>query len=113
MWATNNAGALLLFDISGLLDNINLERAAHVLRNLSFSNNVCKWMLSFLQGHTITLWIRDHSSQVFPINNRTPQGLPLSPILLALYTTTLLNLAKTWVHKDLTLYMDDSTISYT
>jgi hypothetical protein len=53
--ATNNAGALLLFDISGFFNNINLERAAHILRNLSFPENVRKWMLSFLQGQTATL----------------------------------------------------------
>ena len=27
-----------------------------------------------------------------------------------LYTASLLNIAKTWVHKDLTLYIDDSAI---
>ena len=27
-----------------------------------------------------------------------------------LYTASLLNIAKTWVHKDLTLYMDDGAI---
>jgi hypothetical protein len=108
--ATNNTGALLLFDISGFFDNINPERAAHILGNLGFPENVRKWMLSFLQGCTTTLRIGDHSSQAFPINNGTPQGLPLSPILSALYTTSLLNITKTWVHKDLTLYVDNSAI---
>jgi hypothetical protein len=55
MRATNNAGALLLFDISGFFDNINPEHAAHVLGNLGFPKNVRKWTLSFLQGCTTTL----------------------------------------------------------
>jgi hypothetical protein len=108
-WATNNAGVLLLFDISGFFDNVNLERVAHILGNLGFPENVRKWMLSFLQGRTTTLQIGDHTSDPFPINNGTPQGSPLSPIS-ALYTASLLNIAKTWVHKDLTLYMDDGAI---
>ena len=53
--ATNNAGALLLFDISGFFDNVNLERVAHILGNLRFPENVHKWTLSFLQGRTTTL----------------------------------------------------------
>ena len=32
------------------------------------------------------------------------------PILSALYTTSLLDIAKMWVYKDLTLYMDDGAI---
>ena len=53
--ATNNTGALLLFDISRFFNNVNPERAAHVLRNLGFPKNVRKWTLSFLQGWTATL----------------------------------------------------------
>ncbi len=55
----------------------------------------------------------DHVSAPFPIYNRMPQGSLLSPILLALYTALLLNLASTWVHHDLTLYVDDGTIFVT
>jgi len=39
-----------------------------------------------------------------------PQGSPLSPILSALYTASLLDLASRWMHHDLTLYLDDGAI---
>ena len=52
----------------------------------------------------------DYLSDAFLIHSRTPQGLPLSPILSALYTASLLELADNWVHCNLTLYVDDGVI---
>ena len=47
---TNNAGALLLFDISGFFDNINPQRTVHTLQLRGFPTNICDWTLSFLTG---------------------------------------------------------------
>ena len=44
------------------------------------------------------------------MHNATPQGSPLSPILSALYTASLLDLALQWKHCNLTLYVDDGAI---
>jgi hypothetical protein len=44
------------------------------------------------------------------VHNGMPQGSPLSPILSALYTASLLDLASRWTHCDLTLYVDDGAI---
>ena len=49
-------------------------------------------------------------SKPFPILNRTPQGSPLSPILSVLYTSSLLDIAKSWQHANLSLYIDDGAI---
>ena len=48
-------------------------------------------------------------SEPFDIHNSTPQGSPLSP-MSALYTASLLEIAHTWMHRDLMLYVDDGAI---
>ena len=40
----------------------------------------------------------------------TPQGSPLSPILSALFISSMLKLTSMWEHSDLTLYVDDGCI---
>jgi hypothetical protein len=108
--ATGHAGALLLFDISGFFDNVNPLRATEILRNKGFPPSVCAWARSFLTGRLATIRMGDYVSQPFPVLNGTPQGSPLSPILSALYTSPLLEIAKTWNHADLSLYVDNGAI---
>jgi hypothetical protein len=107
---TGHAGALLLFDIAGFFDHINPQCTVAILRNKGFPPMVCEWMLSFLTGREVAIKIGDYSSEPFPILGGTPQGSPLSPILSALYTSSLLKAAKQWDHSDLSLYVDDGAI---
>jgi hypothetical protein len=110
MRATGNAGALLLFDISGFFDNVNPEHITHVFRLKGFPQHVCDWVLSFLRGRKVLLKMGTTLSDPCDVHNGTPQGSPLSPILSMLYTGSLLDLASTWTHRDLTLYVDDGAI---
>ena len=108
--ATGHAGALLLFDISGFFDNINPGQVVQILRNKGFPANVCAWALSFLTGRTASLKIGHYDSEPFPILNGTPQGSPLSPILSALYTSSLIEASARWEYCDLSMYVDDGAI---
>ena len=107
---TGHAGALILFDISGFFDNINPLCAVSILHNKGFPENICEWALSFLTGRVASIKIGDFTSETFPILGGTPQGSLLSPILSALYTSSLLEMAKQWDHSDLSLYIDDGAI---
>jgi hypothetical protein len=106
----NHTGALLLFDISGFFDHINPDCTTQLFRNKGFPPEVCAWVASFLTTRTATLRGGDYVSKQFKIDKGTPQGSPLSPILSAIYTSRLLDLANRWRHKDLSLYVDDGAI---
>jgi hypothetical protein len=105
-----NTGALLLFDISSFFENVNPNRATQIFQQKGFPDNVCQWTHSFLINHTVTLKMGKTLSDPCHIHNGMPQGSPLSPILSALYTVSLLDLAAQWTHHDLMLYINDSTI---
>jgi hypothetical protein len=94
--ATGHAGALLLFDVSGFFNNINPSRATAILQNKGFPPSVCAWTLSFLTGRKAAICMGNYVSEPFPVLSGTPQGSPLSPILSVLYTSSLLDTAKTW-----------------
>ena len=108
--ATSHAGALLLFNISGFFDNVNPSRATEILWNKGFPPSVCAWTLSFLTERTVAIQMGHYVSEPFPVLNGTPQGSPLSPILSTLYTSSLLDTAKSWRHADLSLYINDGAI---
>jgi len=40
--------SVILFDISGFFDNINIERIVHIFRNLGFAPHLYTWVQSFL-----------------------------------------------------------------
>jgi Reverse transcriptase (RNA-dependent DNA polymerase) len=108
--ATGHVGALLLFDISGFFDNINPGHMVQILHNKGFPTNVCTWALSFLTGQMASLKIGIFNSEPFLILNGTPQGSPLSPILSALYTSSLIKVSAQWEYCDLLVYVDDGAI---
>jgi len=108
--ATDNVGALLLFDILGFYDNLHPGRLTQVICNKGFPPNVCDWVLSFLTNRTARLHISIHTSDPFNISHGTLQGSPLLPILSAFYTSALLQSATHWQHSDLSLYVNDGAI---
>ncbi len=108
--ATDNAGALLLFNISGFYDNLHPGQLTQVICDKGFPPNVCDWVQSFLTNRVAWLCIGNHTSDPFTLSHSTPQGSPLLPILLAFYTSALLASMAKWEHSNLSLYVDNSTI---
>ncbi len=107
---TGSTGTLLLFNILGFFDNINTRCITQILRAKGFPPCLCNWVRSFLSDQQASLKLGPLVSDPFTISNGTPQGSLLLPILSALYTASLLDLAGRWIHCDLTLYIDNGAI---
>jgi len=103
--------ALLLFDVQGFFDNINIPQLLHIFSKLGFPRPLCTWLASFLHNRHIHLMVNGIKGDPFVWDAGTPQGLPLSPILSAIYTSPLLKLVnRTWQHRSLQMYVDDRSI---
>jgi len=103
--------SVVLFDIQGFFDNINIEHLSHILHNLGFPPSLCDWIHSFLSDRTIRLSFNGYKSDLINLTHGTPQGSPLSPILSTIYTSPLLKLINAnWRRRGLNMYVDDGAI---
>jgi hypothetical protein len=78
----------LAFDVKGFFDNINHGRMTRTLQLYGFPPQLIGWTSSFLQDQKVAFRLRDFLSEQMDISNvGTPQGLPLLPVLSAIYTS--------------------------
>src|SRR6266850_4306162 len=103
-------GVVLLFDISRFFDHLDPALTVHTLACLSVDSRTCDWVRSFMANRSILLSFNGYTSDPFAVDQGTPQGSPLSPILSALATSPLLCSSYDWDDVDLSLYVDDGNI---
>ena len=107
---SRNMGALILFDIQGFFDNLNPSCLLHIFTLLGFPLGLCHWLSSFLSTQSFSFWFNGMSSDPLDHDYGTAQGSPLSPIISAVYTTPLLQKVQMWIHKSLSLFVDNGSI---
>src|SRR6267142_2461460 len=103
-------GAVLLFDISRFFDHLDPALTVHTLSCLGVDPHTCDWVRSFMADRSVRLAFNGYPSDSFPVDQGTPQGSPLSPILSAHATSPLLRSSYDWEDVDLSLYVDDGNI---
>jgi Reverse transcriptase (RNA-dependent DNA polymerase) len=81
-----------------------------MLMDLGVDPSTTSWIRSFMMDHTVCMKFNDHISDPFHPSHGTPQGSPLSPVLLAILTSPLLHRSLTFTDTNLTLYVDDGCI---
>ena len=102
--------AAILFDIQGFFDNLHVDQLVHLVCILGFDPLLCGWVCSFLTDRWVSLSFNGNTLDPLTLDHGTPQGLPLSPILSAIYTFPLLWLAEAWAFSSLAFYVDDGNI---
>ena len=107
---SRNAGTLILFDIQGFFDNIHPGRLVKVFRDLGFPPSLVLWLESFLHDRSVSYQFNGFRGNPFDVDFSSPQGSPLSPIISAIYTSPLLRRVQIWIHKTLSLFIDDSSV---
>jgi hypothetical protein len=90
--ATQKSGikaSTLLLDIKGGFDNILPHLLIQKLKSHNVPSYLIDWIFSFLSDRTISLIFPGSFDSFIPVTTGTPQGSPLSPILLIIYVSDL------------------------
>jgi ribonuclease HI len=91
-WNHGLVTSALTFDIKGFFDFVNHDRLISELRRKRIPLQVVKFVKSFLSDRKAAVCIDGIVSDLKDVENGTPQGSPLSPILSAFYAAELLEL---------------------
>ena len=86
----NSYVRILFIDYSSAFNTIQPHIMIRKLLELNVPADICLWVLNFLSDRTQTVRIGNKHSSVLTLNTGAPQGCVLSPVLLILYTNTLL-----------------------
>jgi hypothetical protein len=70
--STGCCTAILLFDISGFFDNLNVDHLVYIISSLGFPLSICTWLCSFLTDCTIRLVFNGFTSEASTISHGTP-----------------------------------------
>ena len=108
-WSEGKVATLLLLDVSGAYDNVSRERLLHNLRKRRISDNIVRWIDSFLNNRATTLKLPEYTAPSVPIQTGIPQGSPISPILYLFYNADLIEACKT-DDTEAVGYIDDVSI---
>jgi hypothetical protein len=65
-----------------------------LIESLSFAPKIYKWAASFLKDRVVQLRFNGFTLEDIELEMGTPQGSPILPVLLIIYASPLLHLAK-------------------
>jgi hypothetical protein len=109
-WSKNWSALLITFDISGFFDRVDHACLCHTLTLMGFAPCVVEWVRLWLSDRQVCFLVDGVRVAPRACDIGVPQGLPLSPILSALYTAFVMGSPIGDDHVALNFYVDDSAI---
>src|SRR5579871_1788161 len=89
-WREKQIAGAIFMDVKGAFDGVNQKKLVQILIGIGLSQNLVRWVASFLQGRRAQLIIDGHECPLRDISAGLPQGSPVSPILFIVYIHALL-----------------------
>ena len=77
--ATGHTAALILFDIQGFFDNLNVDRLIGIMTNLGFPPAICAWTHSFLTDRRVRITFNGFTSDAAVISHGVTIHRPIFP----------------------------------
>jgi ribonuclease HI len=118
-WSEKKTLSMLNFDIKGYFDFIRKDRLLEKLFKKRIPLHYVKWVGSFLTDRSACFSVDGTSGDIGAVDNGTPQGSPVSPILSSFYSADLLDKFKDGgitfpefsdIPVECTIYVDDGSL---
>jgi len=92
-WGEGSLAGVLLMDIKAAFPGVRRGRLVHTMNGMGIQGGRIRWTASVLSDRNVEMVIEGNVIERRLVEAVMPQGLPVSPILFAIYTCGLI----TWV----------------
>jgi hypothetical protein len=88
-WQQRQIVGVLLMDVKGAFDHVSKAVWVRRLVELRAPHSLIRWTASFMDDRQVRMKVEGQLSDAMDIKTGLPQGLPVSPILFAIYLSGL------------------------
>ena len=107
-WTNSHITCVLLMDIEAAFPSVAKRRLVNLMKVRQMDGDLVRWTESFLSQRTVEMIIEGNTMERHPVEAGVPQGSPVSPILIAIYTSGLIKWVEEYVSEDKGLsFVDD------
>jgi hypothetical protein len=94
-------------DIKAAFPSVAKGRLVNLMKVRQMDGDLIRWMESFLSERTVEMVIEGNATERHPVEAGVPQGSFVSPILFAIYTSSLIKWVEEYVSAEGLSFVDD------
>ena len=96
-WTNGHISGVLLMDITAAFPSVAKGRLVNLMMVRQMDGDLIRWTKSFLSERSVEIVIEGNAMERHPVEAGVLQGLPVSPILFAIYTSGLIKWVEEYV----------------